>query len=105
MKPKTKDGGGKADKEAQEQLRAAHEAARAHLIRFPDEKANVRAIAVFLDILEPRYVLPGRQMVVRGKHIEALKLAGIPFEDLSEPPKRNGKKKAGKTTPVPPERT
>jgi hypothetical protein len=75
-----------------------------YAIRFPNDEANVRAIEVWRNILLPMYIDENGIHAVYGAHVEALKRAGIPFENLSPPPKKNGKKKATEATPLPPER-
>ncbi|MCI0458833.1 MAG: hypothetical protein L0Z62_17890 [Gemmataceae bacterium] len=93
MKPK-----GKHTERTPEQSAEAYDPARGYLIRLPNDEAHLRAVEVFFDVREPRHSFPDRQMLVSGAHVRALIQAGVPFEDITEPPKTNGKKKAGKTT-------
>jgi hypothetical protein len=104
MKPKGKNSPPKADEAKPKPTRSPFEAGPMYAIRFPTREARVRAIEIFINILLPTQVYTGGINVVYGVHVEALKRAGIPFEDLSEAPKKDGKKKVRKTTPLPPER-
>jgi hypothetical protein len=104
MKPKGKSARGKVDEAAPAPNDKWEGAYQAYVIRFPNRQARVRAIEVFLDVPIARQSYPGGLMVVRRGHIDALKQAGIPFEDLTGTPTNHGKKKSKETTPLPPER-
>ena len=56
-----------------------------YLIAFTTDAAYKRAIKAFQGVPHPRYVFPHRRMVVTGDHLEALKIAEVPFDLISRP--------------------
>jgi hypothetical protein len=55
-----------------------------HLIRIPDREARKRAIQAFLDVREAWMGFPDDLFGVCSEHVEALRRAQIPFEDVPE---------------------
>ena len=63
----------------------AMEMPHAFLIRIPKRADRERAIAAFLHVPKTRCRFKDNRFLVTHDHIEALKKAGIPFEDITEP--------------------
>ena len=57
---------------------------RIHLITFPDQENRIKAVELFLDVPETRYVLAGGDMAVTNAHLEALDRAKIAYVLLSK---------------------
>jgi hypothetical protein len=60
------------------------EPATAHLIRIPDRADRERALVGFLRVAQTRCRFSDNRFLVSWEHIEVLRAAGIPFEEITE---------------------
>jgi hypothetical protein len=67
----------------------------AYLIRIPQEADQERALEAFAGVREAVHSVKEDEFLVTGEHIEALRRAGVPFEDITAPAGTHGKEKAG----------
>jgi hypothetical protein len=67
----------------------------AYLIRIPAENDQERALVAFRSVREAVHSVAEDEFVVAGEHLEALRKAGIPFEDVTESQVKHGKTAAG----------
>ena len=77
-------------KEQRAAVAASLDVSRGYLIRIPERKHREQAIRAFLGVPFARLRLPGDRFLVLGAHIEALRRAGVPFEDITGPRAKNG---------------
>jgi len=61
-----------------------------YLIRIPQEADQERALVSFRSVREAVHSVEEDEFLVTGEHLEALRRAGVPFEDLTEPPENHG---------------
>ncbi len=67
----------------------------AHLIRISQKADQERALVSFECVREAVHSVAEDEFLVTAEHLEPLRKAGIPFEDITEPPANHGKEKAG----------
>ncbi len=65
---------------------------RGYLIRISKRSERVRAIGALDGCKDPQHIFPGNKWLITNEHLEALKRAGISFEDLTDLPSEDGKK-------------
>ena len=74
---------------------AAVNSRHAYLIRIPLEADQERALLSFRSVREAAHSAREDEFLVTGEHLEALRKAGVPFEDITEPAGNHGEEKAG----------
>ena len=67
---------------------------QAYLIRIPQEADQERALVSFRSVREAVHSVEEDEFLVTAEHLEALRKAGVPFEDLTEPPANHGEEEA-----------
>jgi hypothetical protein len=67
----------------------------AYLIRITRESDQERALVAFRQVREAVQSASEDEFLVTGGHLEALRKAGVPFEDITEPVGNHGKEEAG----------
>jgi hypothetical protein len=67
----------------------------AYLIRIPQEADQKRALVSFDSVREAVHSVAADEFLVTDEHLEALRRAGVPFEDITEPPASHAKEEAG----------
>jgi hypothetical protein len=67
----------------------------AYLIRIPRQADQERALVSFRGVREAVHSVEEDEFLVTAEHLEALRQAGVPFEDITEPPASHGKEEAG----------
>jgi hypothetical protein len=63
---------------------------RAYLIRIPREADQERALVSFRSVREAVHSAGEDAFLVTGEHLQALRRAGVPFQDVTEPPGNHG---------------
>lgn len=71
--------------------------ANGYLIRIPKREDLIRAIPVMMKVQRTRYGFTDHRYLVTPEHVEALRAAGIPFEDLTDLPPSESTSKKKKT--------
>ena len=74
---------------------ALHAGRHAYLIRIAADRDQERALVAFRSVREAVQSIAEDEFLVAGEHVEALRNAGVPFEDLTESPVKHGKAAAG----------
>jgi hypothetical protein len=67
----------------------------AYLIRIAADTDQERALIAFRSVREAVHSVAEDEFLVAGEHVEALRKAGVPFEDLTESLVKHGKAPAG----------
>jgi hypothetical protein len=67
----------------------------AHLIRIAADRDQERALVAFRSVREAVRSVAEDEFLVADEHVDALRKAGVPFEDLTESPVKHGKAAAG----------
>jgi hypothetical protein len=68
---------------------------RAYLIRIPQEADQERALVCFRSVRDAVHSVEEDEFLVTGEHLEALRSAGVPFEDITETLGDHDQEKAG----------
>jgi hypothetical protein len=71
------------------------DARHAYLIRIAADIDQERALVVFRSVRDAVHSVAEDEFLVAVEHVEALRKAGVPFEDLSESLVKHGKAAAG----------
>jgi hypothetical protein len=77
------------------EVEAKPEGRRAFLIRIAADSDQERALVAFRGVRDAVHSIAEDKFLVAGEHVEALRNAGVPFEDLTESPVKHGKAAAG----------
>ena len=75
-----------------ESMRDGH---HAYLIRIAADSDQERALVAFRSVRDAVHSVAEDEFLVAGEHMEALRKAGVPFEDLTASPVKHGKAPAG----------
>jgi hypothetical protein len=65
-----------------------------YLIRIPREADQERALLSFRGVHDAVHSAGEDEFLVTGEHLKALRRAGVPFEDITEPPGDHGEEEA-----------
>lgn len=68
---------------------------QAYVIRIPREADQERALQCFDGVREAVHSNAEDEFLVSGEHLDALRKAGVPFEDITDHPANHGQDKAG----------
>jgi hypothetical protein len=68
---------------------------QAYLIRIPREADQERALVSFRGVRDAVHSVAEDEFLVTAEHLDALRRAGVPFEDITEPQTNHGEEEAG----------
>ena len=77
------------------QVAATRDGRHAYLMRIAADSDQERALVAFRSVRDAVHSVAEDEFLVAGEHVEALRKAGVPFEDLTESPVKHGKAAAG----------
>ncbi len=77
------------------QVEAMRDGRHAYLIRIAANSDQERALVAFRGVRDAVHSVAEDEFLVAGEHVEALRKAGVPFEDLTESPVKHGKAPPG----------
>jgi hypothetical protein len=77
------------------EVEAMRDGRHAYLIRIAADSDQERALVAFRSVREAVHSIAEDEFLVVGEHVEALRKAGVPFEDVSESQVKHGKAEAG----------
>jgi hypothetical protein len=77
------------------EVEALRDGRHAYLIRIAANSDQERALVAFRSVREAVHSVAEDEFLVAGDHVEALRKAGIPFEDVTESLVKHGEAEAG----------
>ena len=73
------------------EVEAIRDGHHAHRVRIATQSDQERALVAFRSVREAVHSIAEDEFLVAGEHMEALRKAGIPFEDVTESQVQHGK--------------
>jgi len=77
------------------EVAAMRDGRHAYLIRIAADRDQERALVAFQSVRDAVHSVAEDEFLVSGEHVEALRKAGVPFEDVTESPVKHGETPAG----------
>ncbi len=77
------------------EVEAMRDGRHAYLIRVAADSDQERALVAFRSVREAVHSVAEDEFLVAAEHVQALRKAGVPFEDLTESLVKHGKAPAG----------
>ena len=77
------------------EVKAMRDGRHAYLIRIAADSDQERALVAFRSVRDAVQSVAEDEFLVAGEHVEALRKAGIPFEDVTESLVKHGEAPAG----------
>src|SRR5262245_33813046 len=73
------------------EVKAMRDGRHGYVIRIAADSDQERALVAFQSVREAVHSIAEDEFLVAPEHVEALRKAGVPFEDVTESPVKDGK--------------